>query len=700
MRQLLLFQILIVTGDQIKLNNQYSKRIANTESFTIFSTCILKLLTACTKYCGNSFPDELNEISWFYSRHSLTPTIGWETFNANVTDASINTNYRVNSLVTTRFTKCFVILHLQEWVDLEGTNILLNFPYFTHLQRDNPDYVVVMTGNATESHLHYLKTATLWFYYAFVSHAKIIFIRNGNYSQLLCIPCLKEVSNLHEDQIFLNISNMDLDSIDEFAIRVSGDLLKAPVAQNIRLSSAGCSPLIVSRTLAGSCAQELLGSKLNFTPSLKSFNDIKFGTFYDVEPTHCSAIAFEIISDQNMASRIANYYKPFLFDYIVTAEIFDSFTFLLVISEPALMHSGLWEGMDIITWGLIALSAIVTILALKFSRRQYAPTMNASEVVICFLLEQGQLPLKKSLQIIGTNGACIVAIWAIVSTVISNGYKGNMFSLLTSLSLPNIPVNWEEIIKSERFLVSPAYFYFQTSIDGDSKYSLLHQSILELQAERKLNKRLNTTLSDLSHKLVFTNATSSIIAYSQTSQGKEIHLSSPSQPFRLPDDYIFIQQDRHLRLYSMLMKVAKNKSLVLQGPIQDLFLERIPIMIVRNFLTENYIKKLFKIVESGLWSMWQKYSDMYKNLIEMKEFIELARQAEPEYTSRYNLIGLVWGNSKTLRGMSDLVGLQLDTFRMVFMLYWLGLLTSLGSFIYEMYGCRAWEKWRNPRIES
>ncbi|CAG7732490.1 unnamed protein product [Allacma fusca] len=565
---------------------------------------------------------------------------------------------------------------------------------------------------------YYLKLTPPSMYYFLVSNAKIIFIRNGKYLQLLCISCLKALTTLHHDQVFVSITSMDLGHIDAFVRHINSNLLNALVAQNLLRSSAGCSPIVFSRTLAGACAQDVLGSKFNFTPSPMPFKDMETGKFRQTSKLHSSAVVFEMISDRRLTNWITNYYKKegILFDYVITAEIFSSFTFLLVIPEPALIHSALWEGMDAFTWGLIALSTFAAILALKFVRGQNLSTMNASEVVLFFLLEQGQLPSKNSLQTVGIKGALIVAIWSMVSTVISNGYKGNMFSLLSSISLPNIPVNWEDIVKSERFLVSTASFIIAANINDNAKHSMLHSSIDELQAEGRISQRLNKTLSELSHKLVFTNATSSVIAYSQTSRGKEIGLPSPSQLFRLPDDYIFIQQDRHLELYSLLMKVAKSNALVLQGPSQDLFSERIPIMMVRNFFTENYTKMFFQIVESGLYSLWKKYSDMYAKLNEMKKFIELVGKVEPEFESnnstttsqvladkmksRHNLLALIWGDAKTTRGITDLVGLRLDTFRIVFVFYGLGMFTSLAPFLYEMYGNKMWARWRNPTTLS
>ncbi|CAG7830578.1 unnamed protein product [Allacma fusca] len=615
----------IVTTKIIGLTNIYKNKISSPTPFTTFENCLIKLITGSTKNSTYNFQDELEEISYFYNTQTVTPTINRDMFQWNDTNPNGWENKPIRNFarITRKFTSCYAYFYLQEMMDFVVSNQFALFKlvtWYTSFQKENQDYLIISTNTIPQDHIRDVYSIEPWAHKLFMSHARVIFLRQGLYSQLLCITCLVELGSTRSDLIFENVTDMDIIAIDKLAVQIHRNLRKALVVHNAYTALASCSPIMKSITLF-ECAQ-----------------------------------------------------------------------------EPSLTHFALWDGMDLISWILVFISASLVILALKLVNKRGAPTVSPLRIVVVFLmLEQGLLPSRNSLKILGKKAAFMVSLWALMCVVISNGYKGNIFSLLTAISSPQVPQNMDQILELNTSLITRAAY---RSGNGQIK-SLIHYTIFELKQQGSLKYHLNDTISRLSNKVAFTSAQTSEIAFSQTGPGVKSNATYSHVPRKIPQlakTYIYIGDAEDVSLYSMLLAVTKKKPLILQGPTIDLFWQRLPILVLRNFFTEAYTQVALRIVESGLWYLWGRYEEMHWNLQEMKKFIQLEISSNLKSSNvdfaenmlprkpgqrRWNILGLIWSKSIFSRGTKVVDSLKTEAFTVVFVFFAAGILLGIACFIFE-----------------
>ncbi|CAG7717273.1 unnamed protein product [Allacma fusca] len=599
-----------------------------------------------------------------------------------------------------RFASCYAYFYLQELMDFivprQGA-LLKSVTWQTRIQHEDPDYLIISTNTHPRDHSRYVFGIDPRGYQFQILQARVIYLRQGFYSQLLCITCLIQFGSTQANFIFQNVTGLDLFAIDKLAMEIHKNLRRALVAYSASFAPPSCSPLMRS-IKSFECAQGVLMRLLNFTLASAPSNKIFDSSVFNIRKPPSSAILGNIFASSNLPQWIGNHSRWLSYDWLVTAETFNTFTFAWVITEPSLTHSALWDGLDIISWILVLMSVSLVILTLKLVRKRDVPTVSSFQIVIFLMLDQGQLPPRKSLKILGVQAGALVSIWALTCVVITNGYKGNMFSLLTAISSPQVPQTLDEVLELKTHLMTRAAY---RSTKGDVK-SMIHNTIFELHQHGSLSFNLHETISRLSHRVVFTTAQTAEIAYSQTGQGiksNSTYLHMPGKFPQLPKTYIYIGDAEDVSLYSMLLAVNKKKPLILQGPTIDLFWQRFPLLILRNFFTEVYKQAMFRIVESGLWSLWDKYGHVNSNVRSMNDFIYLARRSmydSGNFTGVHdmlqkmprqrwwNILGLIWGKSIFNKGTMVIGGLKMEAFTVVFAVFAAGNFVGLTGCIIEI----------------
>ncbi|CAG7727996.1 unnamed protein product, partial [Allacma fusca] len=668
----------VVTAVGIKLNHIYKKKIISPVPFAPFENCVLKLITLSTTKFTYNFPDELQEISHFYNTKTLTPTINRDMFRRMATNPNSWENKPIKNFVriTRRFARCYAYFYLQEMIDFvvprQGA-LFKTITTQTRLQHENPDYLIISTKTAPQDHSRFAFSIDPRGYQFHISHARVIFLRQGFYSQLLCIACLIQFGSTQGDLIFESVTDLDLFAIDKLAMEIHRNLRKALVVHTAIFVPASCSPLMTS-IKSFECAQGVLMHLLNFTVGLARNDKIFDSSVFNIRNPPSAVMIGNIFASNSLPQWIGNNSRAFSYDWLVTAEHFNTFTFVWVITEPSLTHSALWDGLEIISWILVLMSVLLMILALKLVRKRGAPAVSPLQIVIFLMLDQGQLPSQNSLKILGIQASALVSLWAMACILISNCYKGNMFSLLTAISTPQVPQNLDEVLELKTHLMTRVSY----QAANQEMKSLVHNTIFELKQYGSLSFKLNETISRLSNKVVFTNAQTSEIAFSQSDRGiksNSTYLNMPGKFPQLPKTYIYIGNAEDVSLYSLLLAVAKKKPLILPGPTIDLFWQRRPLLVLRNFFTEVYMQQVFRIVESGLWSLWDKYANVNSNLRAVKDFIYLVRRSKYEsekFSSVHdilkkmpgqrwwNILGLIWGNSIFTRSTMVTGGLKTE----------------------------------------
>ncbi|CAG7730988.1 unnamed protein product [Allacma fusca] len=477
--------------------------------------------------------------------------------------------------------------------------------------------------------------------------------RGGRNTQLLCVSCSLEFRSRRSDLIFYELPKIDLDIIEELNNELNKNLRQAYVHQMVTIASGSCSPLRITLSKGAlSCMHLALQNKLNFTAEFENRTDDFVFT-----RDSASSIISGMIADKYLKDLVVNYEEQFIYEWVISGEFYVPFTFVWVL-RPVLSQSALWRKMDLSTWLSAVVSALCAIFVLKLVRGRKLPRISSAQIILATLLEQGQIPKRGTLKLLGFKAVVVLAIWITTAIVITNGYKGLLFSSLTGTTLPHLPSNMEELIRSKVFLLSTSHYFSQYNF---SKESLIHLSIEQILEEGHPTKQMRKSLRQLYKNVVFTNSSISEIAFTRSSKAKGYKIQSPSKRFELSPDHILIGTKREISLYSLLVKLTKRKVGLLKGSSMHLFLQRSPLLILRNCFTPQFTGTIMQIVQSGLWTLWLKYEDARSKLQEIRTYLILkARRNHTLFRNwyenngevldrrglraKYNTMGLVWGS--------------------------------------------------------
>ncbi|CAG7734817.1 unnamed protein product [Allacma fusca] len=132
---------------------------------------------------------------------------------------------------------------------------------------------------------------------------------------------------------------------------------------------------------------------------------------------------------------------------------------------------------------------------------------------------------------------------------------------------------------------------------------------------------------------------------------RTVYVDLSNETIILPNNLIFMGSKFEVGNYNLMLKIAGNKILNLEGPEISLFARRIPFILQRTVLLPPCSDALFRIVESGLWAYWAQYESAYIKLFQLKNFIQSRKgylEQEELLVKRLigprkmNLVGLIW----------------------------------------------------------
>ncbi|CAG7728286.1 unnamed protein product, partial [Allacma fusca] len=250
-RTFLLLHGTVVTTVALKLTNIYKNKIISPVPFTPFENCVLKLITLSAKQSTYNFPDELQEISHFYNTKTLTPTINRDMFQRVGTNPNGWEPKKIRNFtrIQRRFASCYAYFYLQELMDFivprQGA-LLKSVTWQTRIQQEDPDYLIISTNTYPRDHSRPVFGIDPRGYQFQISLARVIFLRQGFHSQLLCITCLIQFGSTQGDFIFENVTSLDLFAIDKLAMQIHKNLRRALVAYSASYAPPSCSPLMRS----------------------------------------------------------------------------------------------------------------------------------------------------------------------------------------------------------------------------------------------------------------------------------------------------------------------------------------------------------------------------------------------------------------------------------------------------------------------
>ncbi|CAG7819901.1 unnamed protein product, partial [Allacma fusca] len=249
-----------------------------------------------------------------------------------------------------------------------------------------------------------------------------------------------------------------------------------------------------------SCVHREIGTALNFTSRLKR------NLIYSDKCGSCLGGVFgNKTSNELLMSRVNNFSMDTVYDVLVPGEIFNAHSFVWVL-EPQFTRWGLLGAMGWACWLYTVFSVGALIGCVKFLRKTSGKTISSVGLIAPLLVEQGdEFP---SFEILGKKAGTLVILWAFVAIVISNGYKGTLFSEMTAISFPKVPRNLEELASGDSPLITTSYFYSNAS----RKDSHLHNIIRKITEKGNSKKNITRILKDFGKKLIFTrNSTADLV---------------------------------------------------------------------------------------------------------------------------------------------------------------------------------------------
>ncbi|CAG7730153.1 unnamed protein product [Allacma fusca] len=194
------------------------------------------------------------------------------------------------------------------------------------------------------------------------------------------------------------------------------------------------------------------------------------------------------------------------------------------------------------------------------------------------------------------------------------------------------------------------------------------------------------------------------MAFSQIQKGKDYLLTDGNRrkTILLPTSHFYIGAEENLGLYSVLLEFNKSSTTIVQRGFNiDIFTERIPFVVGKNFFTPLFTQGMFRVVESGLWDLWNEFEIAESKLNQVKEYIFLLKyKRDVDWRSiddiawvkdtRCNIVALIWKYQKVSWVRAE--PLDTQVLMVVFSGFLLGL--SIASCILFLEFCSSL---KNPR---
>ncbi|CAG7817489.1 unnamed protein product [Allacma fusca] len=206
------------------------------------------------------------------------------------------------------------------------------------------------------------------------------------------------------------------------------------------------------------------------------------------------------------------------------------------------------------------------------------------------------------------------------------------------------------------FIVTTEYI---RHVETKSPKSSLHHTIEEFFDAGVTNSKLNSTLNELYNSCKTINKHVGQLVYHQKTKGAE---AKDSLMPRLLKNHMFVGKKGNTFQYKFFVQKVRKNSLVFQGPDITLFEERTVILIRRNLVSRIFTEHMFHVVESGLYKLWEEFSQVKQNLWGIKQFIVMNRLKNVSWfnrwvgerfkkvsKSRYNIMTLLWGGARFSR---------------------------------------------------
>ena len=516
-----------------------------------------------------------------------------------------------------RHTRCYVqlysadVLRRHSRVFLEST-LLTRLPHLLMGTRDNPSYLLVLLENDEfEDESIYMEALPSLIQPAISS--TYVVIRNGKFIDIICISCFQENGYPRSSLVKPYVTAYkvaELEDLRKMWQKTNENLLLGPVLWYGQRSKTQCHPLKDKLLLPPKdCAMLIITKKLNFTAiSIIKYKQLiaQNRSQFMLGMTYTNGY-----SDPSLFRSILQHLNYHGFDWSVLGSVTENFRTIAVMDVHEMNISAFWRALDLPAWICTFVAAFlitVTFVALAMHKLTVNSILRGFGIVLGFLIDHSLLPNRKQ-YVVYIPAAVLLFLWAQMAMMISSGYRGALFSLLTSTSTPVIPNGMEELAACEDLVLTNAAYY-----NKGKAHSLLHATVQEFREETQNTRmtsvrRVRKNARLFGKKLVFVNSSVSDILYSQTREGADYELQrgDDKSPIHLPSSYVMVGKKSFSSTFSLLMNVIWKKLMIVKGDEIPLMMQHVPLLVYRNFFAYQFTRVLHGIVESGMWERWERY---------------------------------------------------------------------------------------------
>ncbi|CAG7831389.1 unnamed protein product [Allacma fusca] len=446
---------------------------------------------------------------------------------------------------------------------------------------------------------------------------KYVFVReNVKTVEILCLVCNPRKSQ----NLFHGITGktLTIKELETFHRKLHSDFRREPVIHHDLWIPWDCSPYKVKLYLSHrNCAQLVIALKLNYTMAHTTPGRIILNHDYFNMP-YLGSVVGGVYSTPQLNQFLHKYKILGMFEHVVTGEEYFYYDFVWAVN-PDLVQVGIFTAMNINLWVATLFFVLATSLALGavmgWKNTKKGDLFHATHLVLSILLKQSQLPSKNGLRLLGSRGAVLVCFWACIAVVISNVYKGELYSSLTSTDVPMVPSNIKEILETKETI-------------------------------------------ELYRAIKFTNSSVSEVAFLDLSKDRRVFVNLTSEKFAVPSHFIFFGTSDEVDLFTLMGKIAGTQALTLKGMVLPLFSRRVPFVLQRTVLLPPFTQALFSLVESGIWGFWAGHSQANYKSWEVERFLAMKDESSEETLNskrnfltlnsrkrKFNLLALLWDDT-------------------------------------------------------
>ncbi|CAG7703980.1 unnamed protein product, partial [Allacma fusca] len=515
-------------------------------AFEQFKICLLHLLT-----WNNSGWDSIDELaSNTFKTAGLNSAVTIDTFDK--TDEIVTTRNvtRTNRSVFSgsKFTECYAIVFLQYFFQ----DVFPSVPERFRVIHENPEYLIFLSNTTTVDFP--TEYATLQ------TTGIVLLIENDKYMYYFCLHYLIAQS---PERPLVRVQSSNLSHLENVHRNYSRNLNGAVVFQSDYVRNVTCSPrewAVPGRKLyMYVCLFYEIAENLNYTREF--LLNIKI---LRCEFPHVAAggVVVSVTSTSGLNSFINNKTMVVFFNWLTPGEDFMYYTFMWIVKPKTSFESLVME-MDLLTWILTGFATVVTILAVYIVVRhdttgtesRFESLALSANIVLPFLLDQSLISEENSRAKFGGKLYCVILIWAFVTLIIVNGYKGVLFLFMTTTLPPHLPKTIDELTQStETIITTAAYREVRTGrID-----SYLHYLMRDYFEKGIQDESINQTVSNFYKRLKYVSETIEVLAFSQTPGGASF--KSTQQDIKLlPDHHMYLCLAQDVFAYSLFTTISNNR---------------------------------------------------------------------------------------------------------------------------------------------